>query len=74
MQKGDCLYISSDGLRDQIGGKHDKCIGSKHILSLIKSVQEHSMSEQKKIISEELLQWQGNNEQTDDITLFGIKI
>lgn len=74
LKKGDCLYISSDGLRDQIGGKNDKCIGSKHILSLIKSVQAHSMQEQKEIIADTLMKWQGDNEQTDDITLFGIRI
>jgi len=74
LKKGDCLYISSDGLKDQIGGAHDKCIGSKHILSLIKNVQTHSMKEQKELIAEALIKWQGDNEQTDDITLFGIRI
>ena len=32
------------------------------------------MPEQKDIITNELVIWQGDNEQTDDITLFGIRI
>ncbi len=74
LKKGDCLYICSDGLKDQIGGDNNKCIGSKNILSLIKSLQGNSMHEQKEIIAETLVAWQGDNEQTDDITLFGIRI
>lgn len=29
---------------------------------------------QKRMLEEQLLEWKGKNEQTDDITVFGIKI
>jgi len=32
------------------------------------------ISIQKKMIEEAIVNWQGDNEQTDDVTLFGIEI
>lgn len=74
IQKGDRLYILSDGLHDQIGGLKNKCFGFKNVTSLLKKSSYCSMNEQKIIIEEALNSWQGTNEQTDDITLFGIQI
>jgi PAS domain S-box-containing protein len=74
LQKEDHLYILSDGLSDQIGGPKDKRFIFKNVLSVIKKSQMYSMKLQKQIIEDALKIWQGNNEQTDDITVFGIKI
>jgi len=71
---GDAYYIMSDGVIDQFGGINDKRIGFKRITTILMEIQNHSMPAQKKIIENELLQWQGENEQTDDMTLIGIKI
>ncbi|MDP2387852.1 MAG: SpoIIE family protein phosphatase [Bacteroidota bacterium] len=74
IEKGDCLYIFSDGLTDQFGGQQDKRIGLKKVVSILKEVNHHSMSTQKEMIEHKLAEWQNENEQTDDITLFGIRI
>lgn len=74
IEKGDLIYILSDGTTDQIGGSKNKCIGFKKIQSIIKDIREDSMHIQKQKIEEALLMWQGANEQTDDITIYGIKI
>lgn len=74
IQKGDCIYIASDGLSDQIGGDRNKCIGSKCIREIIQKLSGLPMSEQKTIIENELMKWQGDNEQTDDVTVFGVRI
>jgi PAS domain S-box-containing protein len=74
IQKGDCFYIISDGLTDQFGGSFNKRIGFKNVLSLIKESQDCPMVLQKQIIENMLLEWQGNCEQTDDITIFGVRI
>lgn len=68
------MYIASDGLSDQLGGKRDRCIGSKYVRDLIKKLTGLPMAEQKILIENQLRQWQGENEQTDDITVFGIRI
>ncbi|MES2761884.1 MAG: SpoIIE family protein phosphatase [Bacteroidota bacterium] len=74
LKKGDCLYIATDGLSDQLGGVRDRCIGFKYIREMIYKLNGISMSEQKTIIEDTLAKWQGSNEQTDDITVFGIRI
>jgi PAS domain S-box-containing protein len=74
LQKGDCLYVASDGLSDQIGGHRNRCIGSKYIREFIKKISGLPMNQQKIAIENELNNWQGSNEQTDDITVFGIRI
>ncbi|MGZ4049183.1 MAG: hypothetical protein ACXVNN_07465, partial [Bacteroidia bacterium] len=64
----------SDGIIDQFGGDHDKRIGIRNILSILKDSAEYPMPVQKKFIEEALRLWQGDNEQTDDMTIFGLKI
>ncbi len=70
----DAYYIMSDGIIDQFGGEKDKRLGFKKIIAILLDIQHYSMLMQKKIIEDKLSQWQGNNEQTDDITFLGIKI
>lgn len=74
LEKGDCLYVFSDGLIDQFGGPNDKRIGMKKIMALAREVNNYSMSMQKKVIEVALSQWQSKSEQTDDMTMFGIRI
>jgi PAS domain S-box-containing protein len=74
IEKGDLLYIASDGAFDQIGGPKDKCMGFNHFISIIKRLRDKPMHEQNIEIHDALDKWKGENEQTDDITLFGIRI
>jgi PAS domain S-box-containing protein len=74
LEKDDCLYLISDGATDQFGGVADKKIGFKTIATVLKEIQSCRMSLQKTIIEKMLQTWQGEREQTDDITIFGIKI
>lgn len=74
IKKGDSFYILSDGMTDQIGGPYNKRIGFKNVLSFIKECQCYSMDAQKELLEGKILEWKGKNEQTDDITLFGMKI
>ncbi|MBC7863277.1 MAG: SpoIIE family protein phosphatase [Bacteroidia bacterium] len=72
--KGDQLYLYSDGITDQFGGPFGKKIGNKKLLEILKSNSSFSMETQKNFILKELASWQGNYEQTDDISLIGLKI
>lgn len=74
LQEGDAIYMLTDGIIDQFGGAKNKRIGYKKIVAEIKNLQSFPMSMQKRKLEEFLLEWQGDNEQTDDMTLFGIKI
>lgn len=74
LEKGDCLYIFSDGLIDQFGGPLNKRIGLRRVVSAIQKLYYLPMKSQKAAIEKMLADWQDENEQTDDITLLGIRI
>lgn len=72
--KGDQIYMFSDGLSDQFGGLDNKKFTSKRLMNLLVKHNAKPMLFQKESIIDEITHWQGDNEQTDDITLLGLKI
>jgi ligand-binding sensor domain-containing protein/serine phosphatase RsbU (regulator of sigma subunit) len=73
-QKGDCLYMFSDGYADQFGGKEGKKFMSKNLRDLLLEVSSLPMSQQKFRLNETIQNWMGINEQVDDILVIGIRI
>jgi serine phosphatase RsbU (regulator of sigma subunit) len=71
---GDMIYMFTDGFIDQFGGEHNKKFKSRRLKDLLTSVCRGPMYEQKEKISKKFLTWKGNNEQVDDVTLFGCRI
>ena len=74
LQKGDIIYLASDGYADQFGGLKGKKFLSKKFKKLLIENCSKSMFDQKKIIEATFVEWKNKNEQTDDITIVGIKI
>lgn len=74
MQKGDCIYLFSDGYADQFGGPKGKKFLRKQFRSLLLQNHHMTMAEQKNAITETLENWQGNSEQIDDVLVIGIRI
>ena len=72
LQKGDQLYIFSDGYVDQFGGAQGKKFKSKQFKELLLSIQNKSMPEQREILNQTIERWQGTYEQTDDICVIGV--
>lgn len=74
LQKGDCLYLFSDGYADQFGGPRGKKFMRKQFRMML--LQHHGlpMSEQKWRIAETLDRWRGEGEQIDDILVMGIRV
>ncbi len=73
VSKGDCLYIFSDGIVDQFGGREGKKFMSKRFKDLLLLNNKKPMLEQETIICEKLAAWKGSREQVDDILVIGIK-
>jgi phosphoserine phosphatase RsbU/P len=72
--KGDSLFIFSDGFQDQFGGPEGrKKFMSKNIRQLITDHQNQPMQTFKDILNTAFENWRGENEQTDDILMIGIK-
>ncbi|MEN8228047.1 MAG: SpoIIE family protein phosphatase [Bacteroidota bacterium] len=74
LERGDSIYLFSDGYVDQLGGPSRKTFRSKHFRQLLLDIQDHPMEEQKDILVENLESWSGDVEQIDDILVIGIKI
>lgn len=73
-QIGDTLYLTSDGYQDQFGGKNDKKFMSKHLYNMLTQIHKMPLEKQKIHIENQLEKWKGNNKQTDDIMMIGIKL
>jgi serine phosphatase RsbU (regulator of sigma subunit) len=75
LKKGDQIYLFSDGYVSQFGGDEKTTVfGSRDFKKLISSLHTIPMNEQKEILKNTLANWQGRNDQTDDIIVMGIKI
>ena len=74
LEKEDQLYLFSDGYADQFGGKHRKKFKYKAFQQLLTGHTDASMKDQKKVLVDTIMKWQGKNEQIDDMVVVGIKI
>jgi sigma-B regulation protein RsbU (phosphoserine phosphatase) len=75
VKKGDEIYLFSDGYVSQFGGNEKTTVfGSRDFKKIISTLHAKPMYEQKEILKNALADWQGENEQTDDIIVMGLKI
>jgi tetratricopeptide (TPR) repeat protein len=74
LQKGDTIYMFSDGYADQFGGKNEKKFQIKQFRKLLLSISHLPTSEQKLELRENFIKWQGDNYQVDDVIVLGIRI
>ncbi|RLD70625.1 MAG: hypothetical protein DRJ10_20185, partial [Bacteroidetes bacterium] len=74
LQKGDILYLFTDGIVDVFGGEKNKRLYTRGLQELIKKVHHEKLAEQEKLINEFLLNWQGDNKQTDDMLMLALRI
>jgi serine phosphatase RsbU (regulator of sigma subunit) len=74
LQKGDAIYVFTDGFVDQFGGPDGKKYKSKKFKEMLLSIQHLSMKDQALMINKEFNDWRGNNEQIDDLCLVGMKV
>ena len=73
LQKGDQVYLFTDGMTDQFGGEKGKKFMVKRFNELLLAMQAQSMSEQCKTLDETFENWRGQYQQIDDILIIGLK-
>lgn len=73
LQKDDVIYIFSDGYADQFGGPNGKKFKYGPFKNLIMEISDKSMSEQREELESVIMNWKGDEDQVDDILVFGIK-
>ncbi len=74
LEKGDTVYILTDGYPDQFGGPKGKKFMYKQLERLLLANSHLSMDEQKAILHQNLVDWMGDLEQVDDVLLIGIRV
>jgi serine phosphatase RsbU (regulator of sigma subunit) len=74
IQKGDSLYIFSDGYVDQFGGDKSKKFMAKRLKELLVGIFNEPLTKQVNILNTTIEKWKGNIEQIDDILVIGMKI
>jgi len=73
IEKGDLVYIFTDGYIDQFGGpKHRKFMFST-FKKLLMTISDKPLKQQKEILIREFEEWRGDFVQIDDILIIGIQ-
>lgn len=73
LQKGDALYLFTDGITDQFGGPQGKKIKTSGLKELLTSISEKPMDEQHAIIKHHFYDWKKDHDQLDDVLLIGVR-
>lgn len=73
LEKGDLMYLASDGFADQNNWER-KRFGTKKLLQILESSAHKPIIEQQEVLENELKDYQKEQKQRDDITLIGIKL
>lgn len=74
IKKDDLLFLFTDGITDQFGGDRNKKYNPARLRQFLLMNNHLPLSELKEKLINEISEWQGSYEQTDDILLIGLKI
>ncbi len=74
LQKGDGVYLYTDGYVDQFGGENNKKLNKVNFKELIKTASEMEIDEQEAFLEYSFNNWKQDEEQTDDVLVIGIKL
>lgn len=74
LQKGDRLYLFTDGYADQFGGPNGKKFKYRQLEELLISTAHLSLNDQKQALEKAFETWIGNHEQVDDVCIIGISV
>ncbi len=67
------FYLTTDGYIDQNGGEKGFPMGKKQFITLLETHTKASMEDQKTILEEKLITYQGDEDRNDDITIIGFR-
>lgn len=73
LSKGDMIYLTSDGYIDQNNRERQR-FGSQRLMQLFTKISNEKLTKQKQILENALDSHQQQEEQRDDITIWGIRL
>ncbi len=74
LEKGDLLYLFTDGYADQFGGPKGKKFMSKRLNEKLLSISSSSLNDQHSQLKKSFEEWKGDLEQVDDVCVIGIML
>lgn len=74
MEKGDAVYLLTDGYADQFGGPNGKKFFYKPLRELLAMHHNKSMEQIHQILLDTFVDWKGNKDQIDDVLILGVRI
>jgi serine phosphatase RsbU (regulator of sigma subunit) len=73
-QKGDMLYLYTDGYADQFGGPKGKKFKYKPLNEMLVANTHLSLPEQHNLLKSTFDNWKGDLEQVDDVCVIGVRV
>ncbi len=70
----DMIYLFTDGVVDQLGTEEYKRFGTVMLKKTLLDAASQNTQIQEQVILDNFLEWRGQNKQTDDMTILGIRI
>lgn len=74
LEKEDQIFMFSDGIYDQKGGEKGKKLYYKRFEKILIEMGQKPISEQETYLADRITKWQGDQEQLDDMLVFGWKV
>lgn len=71
---GDAVYVTTDGIIDQIGGERQIAFGKRRFKELLAAHRHLSMPRQLDALLEEFHRYQGGQGRRDDVSVFGFRV
>ncbi len=71
---GDMIYMHTDGYPDQKGGERNKKFYYQPIRDMLINISKKDISDQLEVVEKTFNDWKGENEQTDDVCIVGVRI
>lgn len=73
LEKGDRIYVFTDGYTDQFGGPEGKKFKRTRFIDFLKRIQSRPINDHLKLLEAEHMEWRGTLEQIDDILVMGVE-
>jgi sigma-B regulation protein RsbU (phosphoserine phosphatase) len=73
-EKGDVLYLYTDGYADQFGGPKGKKYKYRPLNEMLQKISPDKMEVQRLTLANEFENWRGELEQVDDVLIIGIRL